>query len=89
LAVKIPVKKRCYFLSFISPNSGKSYGCNVGEKMQESNTFITAVNFVRILAVITVFCTEELTPGVNVMITIFGDFHQFSAEKWHFSGKSM
>jgi hypothetical protein len=32
--------------------------------MQESNTFITAVNFVGILAVITVFCTEESTPAV-------------------------
>jgi hypothetical protein len=37
----------------------------LAKKMQESNTFITAVNFVGILAVITVFRTEESTPGHN------------------------
>jgi hypothetical protein len=34
--------------------------------MQESNTFITAINFVGILDVITVFCTEESTPDVKM-----------------------
>jgi hypothetical protein len=30
-----------------------------------------------------------LNPGVDVMITIFGDFWQFSAKKWRFSQKPM
>jgi hypothetical protein len=28
-------------------------------------------------------------PGVDVMMTIFGNFGQFSAKNWHFSQKSM
>jgi hypothetical protein len=28
-------------------------------------------------------------PGVDVMITIFGDFRQFSAKNWRFSQKPM
>jgi hypothetical protein len=31
----------------------------------------------------------KLNPGVDVMITILGDFKQFSAKKWRFSHKSM
>jgi hypothetical protein len=36
------------------------------------------------------FCEYEdlalvLIPGADVMITIFCDFGQFSAKKWHFS----
>jgi hypothetical protein len=31
----------------------------------------------------------QTSPGVDVMITIFGDFCQFSAKKWLFSQKRM
>jgi hypothetical protein len=35
------------------------------KKIARNKHFFTAVNFVGILAVITVFCTEESTPGQN------------------------
>jgi hypothetical protein len=30
---------------------------------------------------------RKMRPGTDVMVTIFGDFRQFSAKKWRFSQK--